>query len=81
MLGDVPVLGTADQSIYLLNSRRMLEGQVIYRDFFQFTPPGTETLYWMLFKLWGVRAWIPEGALLGLGVALTWLSIVISRRL
>lgn len=81
VLGDVPVLGTADQSIYLLNARRMLEGQVIYRDFFQFTPPGTETLYWTLFKLFGVRAWIPEAALVALGVALVWFGIVISRRL
>jgi hypothetical protein len=58
----------------------MLEGQVIYRDFFQFTLPGTELVYFALFKLLGPRAWVPNVMLLVLGLSLTWLSIVISRK-
>ena len=59
----------------------MSEGQVIYRDFFQFTLPGTEVVYLLLFKTFGIRAWIPSVLLLLFGVGLTWLSIVISKQL
>jgi hypothetical protein len=78
---NVPLLAQGDQSIYLLNARRMLHGQVIYRDFFHFTLPGTESTYCLLFKLFGVRAWIPNAMLVLLGVGLVGLSVAISRKL
>ena len=76
----VPILSWNDQSVYAGNARRMLEGQVIYRDFFQFTPPGTELVYFALFKLLGPRGWIPSAVLILLGLGLTWLSLAISRK-
>jgi hypothetical protein len=78
---NVPLLAQGDQSIYLLNARRMLHGQIIYRDFFHFTLPGTESTYWLLFKLFGVREWIPNAMLVLLGVGLVGLSIAISQKL
>lgn len=78
----VPSINTAgDQAVSLLNAMRMLQGQMIYRDFFQFTTPGTELVYLALFRLCGVCAWIPNAMLVVLGFGFTWLSIVISRRL
>jgi hypothetical protein len=78
---NIPLLAQGDQSIYLLNARRMLNGQVIYRDFFHFTLPGTESTYFLLFKLFGVRAWIPNAMLVLLGVGLVGLSVAVSRKL
>src|SRR5207245_9270339 len=69
-----------DASLHLLNAQRMLRGQVIYRDFFQFTPPGTELVYLSLFRLFGPRVWIPNFMLLLLGLSLTGISIVVSRK-
>ena len=77
----IPVLAQGDQSVYLFNARRMLEGQVIYRDFFQFTFPGTESAYCLLFRIFGVRAWLSGAMLIVLGVGLGLLSVAISRRL
>lgn len=77
----VPLLAQGDQAIYLLNGSRMLHGQVIYRDFFHFTLPGTDSTYYLLFKLFGVRAWIPNVMLALLGTGLAGLSISISRKL
>src|SRR5690348_16569189 len=68
-----------DAPTYLLNASRMLHGEVIYRDFFQFTPPATEVFYFLLFKIAGVRAWIPNMVLIGLGLGIAWLIIVISK--
>ena len=76
-----PLLAQGDQTIYLLNAARMTHGQLIYKDFFQFTPPGTELVYAALFLLFGVRAWIPQAMLVVLGASLAALSVSISARL
>jgi hypothetical protein len=75
-----PRLAIGDQSIYLHNATRLLEGQIIYRDYDHFTLPGTDILYAALFKLFGVRAWIPQAMLVLIGVVNAWLCIVISRK-
>ncbi|HLW79348.1 MAG TPA: hypothetical protein VKU44_07090, partial [Terriglobia bacterium] len=51
------------------------------RDFFEFVFPGVVTMYWALFKVLGVHAWIPDALLIVAGLSLTWLVIHISRRL
>jgi len=81
ILPRTPLLAYGDQSVYLLNATRMLQGQNIYRDFFEFTLPGTESVYTALFRLFGIRAWIPQAMLVFLGVALTWLSVYVSKSL
>ncbi|TAM80067.1 MAG: hypothetical protein EPN47_16370 [Acidobacteria bacterium] len=71
---------SGDATTYLFNARRMLRGEVIYRDFFQFTTPATEVFFLLLFKIAGVRAWIPNVVLIGLGLGIAWLMIVISKQ-
>jgi len=78
---DAPRAASGDQAIYLHHATRYLEGELIYRDFAHFTPPGTDLIYAGLFKLLGVRAWIPQVALILIGASLAWLSTVISKRL
>ena len=80
ILPRTPIYLAEDPQIYLLNATRMLEGQVIYRDFFQFTPPGTESVYFLLFKLFSVRAWIPNVVLIFLGLGMAWVTIETSKR-
>jgi hypothetical protein len=75
-----PRVAIGDQSVYLHNAARMYDGQLIYRDFDYFTLPGTDVLYLALFKLFGVRAWIPQAMLLLVGVISTWLSIKIAAK-
>jgi hypothetical protein len=81
ILPNVPRIANGDQGIHLSLAARMLEGQLIYRDYDHFPLPGTDVLYLVLFKLFGVRAWIAPAMLVLLGVALTWLSIAISKKL
>ena len=80
VLPATPRLASGDQGIYLNNASRLLEGQIIYRDYDYFTLPGTDVLYAALFKLFGVRAWIPQVMLVLIGVVNVWLSIVISGK-
>jgi len=80
VLPTTPRAAVGDQSIYLHNAARMYEGQLIYRDYDYFTLPGTDVLYLVLFKLFGVRTWIPQMMLLLVGVLSTWLSIKIAAK-
>src|SRR5215472_1730610 len=75
-----PRAATGDQAAWLFDGVRMLDGQVMYRDFDHFTFPGTSALYWMLFRIFGVRAWIPQAMLILLGSLLAWLSFSISSK-
>lgn len=47
-----------DGTIFLCNAARMVHGDVLYRDLFQFNLPGTEYLYYFLFLCFGIRLWI-----------------------
>ena len=81
ILPATPRAATGDQAIYLHHAVRMLEGEMIYRDYDHFTLPGTDVVYVALFKLFGVRAWIPQAMLIVLGASTVYLIIFISRKL
>jgi len=49
------VLGPLDEGIYLDGAMRTLHGQVIYRDFFALTGPGTFAILSLIFKVFGVK--------------------------
>jgi len=80
VLPDIPHVAAGDQAIYLHHAARMFEGQLIYRDYDHFTPPGTDVFYAALFKFFGVRAWIPQAMLVLIGVLIAWLGIQISNK-
>jgi hypothetical protein len=76
---DTPFLLGGDQVFFWMNAQRLLYGEQIYRDFFEFTPPGTDLLYLAIFKLFGPRVWTPNGVVLTLGMALCALCLHISK--
>jgi hypothetical protein len=77
----VPYLLGGDQVYFWMNATRMQQGALIYRDFFQFTPPGTDILYFLAFKTFGPRIWVTNAIVLCLGVILVWLCYRIARTL
>jgi hypothetical protein len=76
-----PILLGGDQVYFWTYAERMLDGERIYRDFFQFTPPGTDLLYLGLFKLFGLNVWVTNATVLVLGVALCWLCFAIAAEI
>ncbi len=54
---------------------------MIYRDFFEFVTPGAALIHFVLFKIFGLRPWIPNLLALLLGLGQGWLGIVIARKL
>ena len=80
LLPYTPLYYSNDAIIFLNHAARMLDGEVIYRDFFQITTPGSELLFFILFKLFGPRAWVHNAVMIALGLSLAWLCLAISRK-
>jgi hypothetical protein len=74
-----PFLLGGDQQLFWTNALRMLQGELIYRDFYEFTPPGADVLYLSAFKLLGARLWVPNAVVLLIGTTLTGLCFRLAR--
>jgi hypothetical protein len=77
----VPIFYEDDHLIFLNDAWRMLSGEAIYRDFFQFTFPGTQVLYLILFYVFGTKFWLVNAVILLQGVAQTVLCLSISKQI
>lgn len=78
----VPVYsGIGDYLLYLAPAQRMYEGELIYRDFFEFIGPGLTLVNLSFFKLFGLRPWVPNLLMVLLGAGLVWVGIAIARKL
>jgi hypothetical protein len=51
---------------------RLLHGERVYRDFFQFTAPGTDFFCLSLFRIFGANSWVTDLAVILVGAALCW---------
>jgi hypothetical protein len=77
----VPILLGGDQLYFWMGGQRMLYGELPYRDFLQFTPPGTDLFYFSAFKLFGPHIWVTNMVVLILGVALCGLCPSIAKQI
>lgn len=75
----MPFAVNGDEVLFFSRALRMAHGQVLYRDIFELVTPGTELLYSLGFRIFGMRAWIPEGWHIVLGAALCLVITAISR--
>ena len=78
-LSGTPFLLGGDQALFWMNAQRLLHGEFIYRDFLEFTPPGTDLIYLGAFELLGSRIWVPNLVVLVLGTILCCLCFHIAR--
>jgi hypothetical protein len=74
-----PFLLGGDQALFWTNALRLLHGELIYRDFLEFTPPGADLIYLGMFRLLGSRIWVANLVVLVLGVTLCWLCFRVAR--
>jgi len=76
---NVPIFQGDSSPIFLHEAVRMLHGQTIYKDFSELILPGTQFVFWGLFKLFGVRAWTANAMFILLGTCLAWSGVSIAR--
>ena len=75
-----PFLLGGDQVYFWMYAQRLLHGEHVYVDFFQFTPPGTDLVYATLFWFFGQRLWVANAAVFLLGIALCVICFAIARK-
>ena len=73
-----PLLLPSDQFINFDDARRMASGEVLYRDIFQYTLPGTELLELALIKLFGTKIAILNVMMIAVGVIDVALAMVLA---
>ena len=75
----VPIWHMGDESSYLDHADRMLHGQILYKDLFQFNFPGTEYLYYFIFRCCGLHLWAGHLAFLITVTAVNVLIFALAR--
>lgn len=81
LLPATPIFFENDHLIPMYDSVRMMGGEVLYRDIFQFTFPGTQLWYVTLFAAFGERMWLLNATIIFLGLMLSAAIMSISARL
>lgn len=79
LLPHTPLAARDDELLFFEHAKRILLGQVPFRDFFIFVMPGTDLLYAEVFRVFGVHAWVAQMILIVLGLALTGVILWISQ--
>ena len=69
-----------DEGIILQGAQRILQGEVLYRDFFSFFTPGSYYFVALLFKLFGSSILVARSALAVYGSAFAVLTYLLARR-
>jgi 4-amino-4-deoxy-L-arabinose transferase-like glycosyltransferase len=69
-----------DEGIILQGAQRILQGEVLYRDFFSFFTPGSYYLPALLFKIFGSSMLVARTALALYGSILAVVSFLLARR-
>lgn len=74
-----PFLNEVDHHMFLYEGMRLYDGDIMYRDFFQFTFPGSQAWYWLMFSIFGLKYWILSATIVAIAIGSAWACLKISR--
>ena len=81
ILPATPIYYESDQINLLNDAKRFAEGEIIYRDYFEFIFPGSHTFFAFLIFVFGPKYWLMSVAVIGQAMLAVYLGVLISRRL
>ena len=70
-----------DAPAFAIKGARILNGELPYRDFFEFLTPGTDLVYAVLFHCFGISPWVPNLAMAFLAALTAWLMTYCAAQL
>jgi hypothetical protein len=79
--GGIPLFIGGDPGFFWVHAHRVLRGELPYRDFFQFTAPGTDLVYAVAFRVLGERMWVANAVAIAVGVGLAASCLAMARHL
>lgn len=75
-----PIFYEEDHLMFIADAWRMYMGEAIYKDFFQLTFPGTQTVYLALLSIFGTSFWLVNAVIFAQGIAHVLIWMAISKR-
>src|ERR1700745_2139339 len=81
LLPATPLVAHDDQTLFFARATHILQGRTLYRDFFEFVPPGTDLLYAAGFRIFGVHAWLLQAWSIALGLVLFCVVTPLARQI
>lgn len=81
LLPATPFVAIGDQVLFFTRAARIVGSQVLYRDFFELVTPGTDLLYALGFRIFGVHAWLMQAWAIALGLTLCCVITLIAARI
>jgi hypothetical protein len=81
VLPNAPIALWGDLVGFFNDGSRLVSGQLPYRDYFQIVPPGTDLVYAILIKCFGLKIWIPNLLMVFLASLTALLMTLICARL
>jgi len=76
-----PFFSYADQLFAMNEGNLILNGQIIYKDFWDFIFPGAPLFYAFAFLIFGVKYWIVSATIVVIGVTTFGLTLSISKKI
>jgi len=76
-----PIFFSGDDLNAIYQGWRMVLGDSLYKDIFEFTLPGTPTYYWLAISTFGTRFWILRATVVLIAIVSAFLCLRISREL
>lgn len=79
--GVTPIFYEEDHLYFMQDAWRMYRGESLYKDFFQYTFPGTQVLYLGLLYVFGTKYWIINAVVFAQGLTQTAIALAVSKHL
>jgi hypothetical protein len=80
-LSGEPFFYEEDHLYFVQDAWRMYRGEALYKDFFQYTFPGTQVLYYGLMRLFGTQFWIISAVIFIQGLSHSVIALAISKHI
>jgi hypothetical protein len=81
ILPATPIYVENDQVLPISNAMRLLDGEVMYRDFFHFAPPGADLYYAAVFSIFGAKVWVVNATIFLLAAGQLLILFTFSKRI
>ena len=81
ILPATPIYVENDQVLPISNAMRLLDGEVMYRDFFHFAPPGADLYYAAVFSIFGAKVWVVNVTIFLLAACQLLILFIFSKRI
>lgn len=76
-----PIFYEEDHLYFIQDAWRMYRGEALYRDFFEYTFPGTQVLYLGLLNLFGAKFWVINAVIFLQGFSISFICLAIGKYL